>query len=163
ARRRRGFRGTPERADGEGPRPQLTRGGPGPRVPAERDILLAGGRLPDRRRRGHVRAGAGAHRPLDGRPARHRGARPALRPAVTALLSMWVGSAAAAALMLPIALGLVRALKAARSTESPRALLLAVAISASLGGVATPVGAPPNLIALGLLRQAGGELSFLSF
>jgi sodium-dependent dicarboxylate transporter 2/3/5 len=83
---------------------------------------------------------------------------------VTALLSMWISNTATAAMMLPIALGLVRALRAAGSLESPRALLLIVGLAASLGGMATPVGTPPNLIALGVLeRQGGRDLGFLPF
>ena len=82
---------------------------------------------------------------------------------VTAGVSMWISNTATAAMMLPIALGLVRALQAAGSSESPRGVLLIVAIAASLGGVATPVGTPPNLIALGFLEQAGFSLDFFRF
>lgn len=83
---------------------------------------------------------------------------------VTAGISMWISNTATAAMMLPIALGLVRALAAAGSTESPRGLLLIVGMAASLGGIATPVGTPPNLIALGVLeRQTGRAIGFLEF
>jgi sodium-dependent dicarboxylate transporter 2/3/5 len=82
---------------------------------------------------------------------------------VTAAISMWISNTATAAMMLPIALGLVRALGAAGSSEPPRATLLLVGMAASLGGVGTPVGTPPNLIALGFLKQAGIDLDFPSF
>ncbi|HVR72516.1 MAG TPA: DASS family sodium-coupled anion symporter [Vicinamibacteria bacterium] len=82
---------------------------------------------------------------------------------VTAAISMWISNTATAAMMLPIALGLVRALAAAGSRESPRGILLLLAIGASLGGMATPVGSPPNLIALGFLERAGHPLDFLRF
>jgi len=83
---------------------------------------------------------------------------------VTAGISMWISNTATAAMMMPIVLGLVRALAAAGSTESPRALLLIAGMAASLGGMATPVGTPPNLIAMGVLeRQGGVSLDFLSF
>lgn len=83
---------------------------------------------------------------------------------VAAGLSMWMSNTATAAMLLPVALGLVGALRAAGSSESPRALLLLVGFGASLGGVATPVGTPPNLIGLGFLeRLAGRSIDFLTF
>jgi sodium-dependent dicarboxylate transporter 2/3/5 len=82
----------------------------------------------------------------------------------TGLISMWISNTATAAMMLPVALGLVTALAAAGSHEKPRALLLLVGLSASLGGLATPVGTPPNLITLGFLeRLTGREVHFLQF
>jgi sodium-dependent dicarboxylate transporter 2/3/5 len=82
----------------------------------------------------------------------------------TALLSMWISNTATAAMMLPVALGLLAALAGAGAQESPRGLLLTVAYAASIGGVATPVGTPPNLITLGLLERLGGvKLGFLAF
>lgn len=81
----------------------------------------------------------------------------------TAAISMWISNTATAAMMLPIALGLVRALSAAGSNDPPKATLLLVGMSASLGGIATPVGTPPNIIALGFLEQGGHELGFLTF
>ncbi|MCM2254846.1 MAG: SLC13 family permease [Vicinamibacteria bacterium] len=83
---------------------------------------------------------------------------------VTAAVSMWISNTATAAMMLPIALGIVRALDKAGARQSPATLLITVGIAASVGGVATPVGSPPNLIALGFLeRHAGVHLDFLTF
>ena len=63
----------------------------------------------------------------------------------TALLSMWISNTATTAMMLPIALGLAAPL----SDDFPRFrvfLLLALAWSANVGGIATLVGSPPNAI-----------------
>src|SRR5690606_28491790 len=63
----------------------------------------------------------------------------------TSLLSMWISNTAAAAMMLPIALGL----SAPLAEKFPRYqlfVLLALAWGASIGGIATLVGSPPNAI-----------------
>ena len=81
--------------------------------------------------------------------AGRRNAAVALLFALTALLSMWISNTAAAAMMLPLALGLLR------EEDGPpeRAfVLLGVAYSASIGGIGTLVGSPPNAIAA---AQAG--------
>jgi sodium-dependent dicarboxylate transporter 2/3/5 len=66
--------------------------------------------------------------------------------------------------MLPIAVGLVRCLVGAGSRESERGTLLSVGIAASLGGLATPLGATSNLVALGFLERVGGSPpSFAAF
>lgn len=88
-----------------------------------------------------------------------------------ALLSMWVSNTATTAMMLPIALGLLRALEEMHSAQgSPPnrnnavALMLMTAYAASVGGIGTPVGSPPNLIGIGLIRQlAGVEIHFFEW
>jgi len=92
-----------------------------------------------------------------------------------ALLSMWVSNTATTAMMTPIALGILRAmhqmnreagvsLPPLRSWPYATAMLLMVAYGASVGGIGTPVGSPPNLIALGQLRKlAHAEISFFTW
>ena len=84
--------------------------------------------------------------------------------AVTALISMWISNTATAAMMLPVTLGVVRALQQAGGAGSPSSLLLVMGIAASLGGVGTPVGTPPNLLMLGFLdKLPQGRLDFVQF
>lgn len=68
----------------------------------------------------------------------------------TSLLSMWISNTATAAMMLPIALGLTRPL-ADRFGHYRCFLLLGLAWSANIGGIATLVGSPPNAIAAAAL------------
>lgn len=85
--------------------------------------------------------------------------------AVTAILSMWMSNVATTAVMLPIALGIANACPDLAGNAVARArLVLLIPFAASVGGLATPVGTPPNLIALGFLRElAGVEISFLGW
>lgn len=75
---------------------------------------------------------------------------------LTAVLSMWMSNTAITAVMLPILIGGLRShpeLLARRGLAS--AMVLMVAFSASIGGLATPVGTPTNLVALEQLTKAG--------
>jgi len=74
----------------------------------------------------------------------------------SALLSMLISNTATTALLLPVALGILSRQQADHNLS--RLLLLGVAYGASIGGVATLTGSPPNAIAAGLL-----EISFLKW
>lgn len=98
----------------------------------------------------------GLDRALAGALLRAAGGRPLptvlLLLAATALLSMWISNTATAAMMLPLALGLLDRLAPDAETVPERArtrafVLLGLAYSASIGGIGTVVGSPPNAIA----------------
>lgn len=81
----------------------------------------------------------------------------------TALCSGWVSNTATAAMMLPIALGLLTAIKDMMKANGrdihlhdykfATGLMLMTAYAASIGGVLTPIGTPPNLIMMGFLKR----------
>ena len=76
----------------------------------------------------------------------------------TALLSMWISNTATTLMMLPIALAVIQGSEDNRLTIP---LLLGIAYSANVGGIATPIGTPPNLVMIGAYRDLGfEELSF---
>jgi len=65
----------------------------------------------------------------------------------TAMLSMWISNTAAVAMMLPLAIGLI---SSENPKENPRLylfVLLGLAYSGNIGGIATLIGSPPNAIA----------------
>ena len=69
----------------------------------------------------------------------------------TGFLSMWINSTAAVLVMLPIGLSLVSQAKG--HARLGAALALAVSYGATIGGMGTPVGTPPNLVMLELWNQ----------
>lgn len=71
-------------------------------------------------------------------------------------LSMWISNTAAVAMLLPLSMGLLKKLEDSfeiRSTEFKEQFLISLAYSATLGGNVTPIGSPPNVIAIGLLKN----------
>jgi sodium-dependent dicarboxylate transporter 2/3/5 len=76
----------------------------------------------------------------------------------TGFISMWISNTATAAMMFPIALaigGLFGRDPAGDDTRT--ALMLAVAYGASIGGMATLIGTPPNLVVAASMRELTGE------
>lgn len=67
--------------------------------------------------------------------------------AVTAFLSMWISNTATAAMMLPLAIGLLSHVDASKDRNTFIFVLLGIAYSASIGGIGALVGSPPNGIA----------------
>jgi sodium-dependent dicarboxylate transporter 2/3/5 len=83
----------------------------------------------------------------------------------SALLSMWISSAATALIFTPIAAGMARAATPEKESALPLggALVLGVAYAAIIGGAGTPIGSPANLIAVEFLTRAGQPMSFLAW
>lgn len=77
----------------------------------------------------------------------------------TAFLSMWISNTATSVMMLPIGMSIVSQLKDNPSTAEDenrifgKALMLSIAYSASIGGVATLIGTPPNLVFAGYIQE----------
>lgn len=65
---------------------------------------------------------------------------------VTAFLSMWMSNTATAAMMLPLAMGILSKLDKNTHHNTYVFVLLGIAYSASIGGMGTLVGSPPNAI-----------------
>ena len=81
--------------------------------------------------------------------------------AAAAVLSMWVSNTATTLMLLPVALAVIE-----RSDDDNLAipLLLGIAYAASVGGIGTPIGTPPNLIFREIYQQNTGiEIGFLTW
>ena len=84
---------------------------------------------------------------------------------VTAFLSMWISNTASAAIMIPIALAVISRIRDTDiRSKYGKALVLGVAYAATLGGVASLVGSPPNPLAASYINSfLGVEFSFMSW
>lgn len=84
----------------------------------------------------------------------------------SAFLSMWVSNTATTLMMLPIAMTVASALLGSEQPRHPFAiaLLLGVAYAASIGGLGTIIGTPPNAFVVGFVREAQGyEIAFIEW
>ena len=77
---------------------------------------------------------------------------------VSAFLSMWMSNTATAALMLTVAITIIRSLPEKEPFKI--ALLLGIPFACNIGGMATPIGTPPNALAISNLAQLGISISF---
>mgnify|MGYP002152257039 CR=1 FL=1 len=80
----------------------------------------------------------------------------------TAFLSMWISNTATTVMMLPIAIAINNQINEQNDTKDKqvnyfsKALMLSIAYSASIGGIATLIGTPPNLVLAGVLESLYG-------
>ncbi len=88
----------------------------------------------------------------------------------TAFLSMWISNTATSVMMLPIGVAIIKQLKDNPDTLEDenqifaKALMLAIAYSASIGGIATLIGTPPNLVLAGVVSDIYNyEITFLQW
>ena len=80
---------------------------------------------------------------------------------IIGVFSMFMSNTATAAMFLTFLAPVLGALP--KDEKGKAGLALAIPIAANLGGMGTPIGTPPNAIALGALQNAGIEINFLSW
>lgn len=85
----------------------------------------------------------------------------------TASLSMWISNTATTVVMLPIALSVVHLFNNDSNNRDKNfslSLMLSIAYSANVGGVATLIGTPPNLVIAGFMEsEYGVQISFVKW
>ncbi|QPL05461.1 MULTISPECIES: SLC13 family permease [Actinomyces] len=79
---------------------------------------------------------------------------------ITALLSMFMSNTATTATMFAVIIPILGALPSGKPRTG---LALSIPVAANVGGIGTPVGTPPNAIALGALAERGYHISFASW
>jgi len=80
---------------------------------------------------------------------------------ITAFFSMWMSNTATTAMMIAIIAPLIKQFPS--EDRFHRCIILAVPFGANIGGIGTPIGTPPNAVALAALRKAGTYVGFLDW
>ncbi len=80
---------------------------------------------------------------------------------VSSVLSAWMSNTATAAMMFAIILPIIARIP--HDNHFGKALALCIPFSCNLGGIATPIGTPPNAIVLSYLEKNGYHVSFLDW
>lgn len=78
----------------------------------------------------------------------------------TAFLSFWISNTAATLVMIPVGLALLDYVSVKSRKKLAATLVLAIAYSATVGGIGTIIGTPPNLIAIRFLDEVKKPISF---
>ncbi len=83
----------------------------------------------------------------------------------TAVCSMWISNTATTLMLLPVALAVLEQDEESGGGDTLKVpLLLGIAYAASIGGMGTPVGTPPNVIFMGIYTESTGtEIAFLDW
>jgi sodium-dependent dicarboxylate transporter 2/3/5 len=92
----------------------------------------------------------------------------------TAFLSMWISNTATTMMMIPIGMAIISQIDSNTDTKHyvhgknnfALALMLGIAYSASIGGIATIIGTPPNVVFIGILKSnfsGAPEISFMQW
>ncbi len=79
------------------------------------------------------------------------------------VLSMWISNTASCAILIPILIGLSNQESIPIKENGLKKLLITCAYGASIGGLVTPVGSPPNMLALNLLAKSQIHIDFLTW
>ena len=80
----------------------------------------------------------------------------------TAFMSMWISNTATTVMMLPIALSVIELIEPKKKSKLAVLLLIGLAWSANIGGIATLIGTPPNLILAGFMKEEMNREIFFS-
>lgn len=75
----------------------------------------------------------------------------------TSLTACWVSNTSTAAMMIPLALGMLAISEGKKSTSEAKFLLLGIAYAANIGGIITMIASPPNAIGAALLQLSFSE------